>query len=237
MAPKKKYGSRSRTLPTGSRPMPSVVQDNEKVDTWPLPENSSEFPIQYVEASELKQFHVDYLIDKFKDFARPNLYKVEFYYDERFLMKNDFLSEDNRTCTEMMARTINIPAYDIGKQEIRRCGARMFLPTNQNYGDIQMTMMCDDNYTQRKFLHAWMKRIVYDTDYNHYHKVNTLMKSKVIIKQFDNKFNTVFAAELGGAWPFSIGEVQLSQDSDAQIVDFPVNFCYSSYKILSNSAD
>jgi hypothetical protein len=100
-----------------------------------------------------------------------------------------------------------------------------------------MTLMCDDEYTQRKFLHSWLKHIVYDTDSNFYHKVTTTQLCKLIIRQLDNNFNTIFAAEFTGVWPHAIGEIQLSQDSDGQIVEFPATFCYSTYQILSDGTD
>lgn len=232
---KKGSGRSSKSDP--GRPMPGVVE-GPSAPEWPGPgSNNNQFVSGYADTINERQFHVDYLLNTFSDFARPNMYKIEFEYNLGFSRDFDFLSEENKKRTEMTAKAVSIPAFDIGKQEIKRCGERLFIPTTQNFGDLQMTMMCDDNYTQRKFLHAWMKRIVYDTDYNIYQKVKMSQTSTIIIKQFDNKFNVVFAAVFRGAWPHSIGEIQLSFDSDSQIVEFPVNFCFSTYSILSNTQD
>lgn len=213
-----------------------ILNDRNTKEIWPSTgDDGSSFYYKYNETVDQKMFHVDYLRETFRDFARPNLYKIEFY-----LPKDDeynFISEYNQELTEMAAKTVNIPGYDIGRQEIKRMGQRIFIPTGQNYGELQMTLFCDDNYTQRKFLHSWLKRLIYDTDNNVYHKMKLASNASLIIRQFDNKFNTIFAAEFGFVWPSSVGEIQLSQDSDSQIVEFPASFSYSTYKILSMDKD
>ena len=52
------------------------------------------------------------------------------------------------------------------------------------------------------------------------------------ILQLDNKFNIIFGIEFGFCWPTSLGELQLSQESDAQISEFPVTFKFSTYKVM-----
>ena len=136
-----------------------------------------------------KIYHVDFLKSYFKDFARPNLYTVEFSLPTLDTSVNTIIK------VEMSAKTVNIPAFDIGKQEVKRMGQRFYLPTSQNYGDVQMTLFCDSEYTQRKFLHDWLKQLVYDTEMNTYKKMSIASKSIMVIRQFDNKFNTIFATE------------------------------------------
>jgi hypothetical protein len=112
-------------------------------------------------------------------------------------------------------------------------GQRLYLPASQNYGDLQFTMLSDDYYSQRKFLHSWMKHMVYDSDRNTYSPTSYLANSTIKVLELDNRFNVVFGVELTHVWPSSIGEIQLSQDSENQLVEFPVVFAYSQYKILS----
>ena len=174
-----------------------------------------------------KFYHVDFLKAYFKDFARPNLYTVDFN-----LPPLSGTSGDSITKVEMSAKNVNIPAFDIGRQEVKRMGQRFFLPTSQAYGDIQMTLFCDNEYTQRYFLHNWLKELVYDSDTNIYKKMIVASRASMVIRQFDNKFNTIFAAEFRFIWPTSISEIQLSQESDSSIVEFPVTLSYSTYNII-----
>ena len=202
---------------------------------WPKSPNSGFATMEADANASDKRYHVDFLKNAFNDFARPNLYKIEFVLPTA---ANSFgyMSSDYIFKTEMTAKTVNIPAFDIGKLDIKRCGQHVSLPTTQNYGDVQLSLMCDDNYTQRKFLHSWMKHIIYDTDSNVYGKIHDILSCKMRIKQLDNQFNVIFAAEFNRVWPSSIGEIQLSSDSDSQIVEFPATFSYSTYTILTPEA-
>jgi hypothetical protein len=170
-----------------------------------------------------KIFHVDYLKTYFKDFARSNLYTVE------LTIPDTTISSEEKTKVEMSAKTVNLPPFEIGKQEIRRMDQRFFLPTSQNYGDIQMTLFCDSKYSQRHFIHNWLYNCVYNTDHNIFNKMQTILGSSMRIIQFNNKFEPIFTAEFRGIWPTSIGEISLSYDADSQIVEFPVSMSYTSY--------
>lgn len=217
---------------------PNIVEEKLIKDVWPGPNSGIEdFIGRYSSTADQKKFHVDYLKESFRDFARPNLYKVEFHFGNTPRNDGSFLSLDSTEKTEFLVKQVNIPSFEISKQEIKRMGQRIVLPASQTYPDLQMTFMCDDDYTPRKFLHAWTKRLVYDTDYNYYKKVKTMSKADIVIKQLDNQFNCVFACLFSKCWCNNIGEIQLSHDSDSQVVEFPAVFCYSTYTILSNNMD
>lgn len=178
---------------------------------------------KYVDSSLI--FHVDYLKATFNDFARTNLYKVEFIFDKGTDVEN-FLK------LELMAKTVNMPDFNIGTKEIKRMGQRLYLPATQNYGDIQMVFVCDDNYVQKKMLHNWLFKLIYNTDENTFLTSSNYGKFTTRILQLDNKYNIIFGIELGFCWPTSLGELQLSQESDAQISEFPVTFKFSTYTVL-----
>ena len=188
-----------------------------------------------VETDVTRMFHVDYLTSMFRDFSRPNMYRMEInladggYYE--------FTNKSHVSKIEMLAKSANIPNYEISKLEIRRMGARIQLPSSQNYGELQVVFLSDDVQTQRKFLHAWMKHFVYDSDENTYARNHKLLGSDIYLYQLNNRFEPVFGIHLDLCWPTLIGEIQYSQDSENQIVEFPVTFAYSTYKIVSNVQD
>ena len=201
---------------------------------WP-----QEIPSDYFNtaANERNLFHVDFLTSHFRDFARANLYVVQLKIRKDILAGFSFLGDSNLVKVQMLAKTANLPNYEISKLEIKRMGEKLFLPASQNYGDLQFTMLSDDLHTQRKFFHSWMKHSVYDSDNNTYSPVANLKYATIEVYQLDNKFNAVFGAEFTHVWPTSIGEIQLSQDSENQLVEFPVVFAYSQYKILTPSEE
>jgi hypothetical protein len=181
--------------------------------------------IEKTKFTDSKFFHVDFLKATFRDFARTNLYKVEFIFA-------DMKTNDDILKLELMIKSVNMPDFQIGSKEIRRMGQKISLPAVQNYGEVQMIVLCDDAFTQRKLLHNWIKDFIYDTEENTFHSMNNLKKFKTRIFQLDNKHNIIFGVEFDFCWPSSLGELQLSMESDSQITEFPVNLKYSTYTVL-----
>jgi len=214
-------------------PAPKTTTEDEASYRWPFNVERE----QYQTYKTNRAFHVDYLTSHFRDFARSNSFKVEFLLNREIASKSQFLSNDNNVKTEFMAKTFNIPAYDMGKHELKRMGQRIVLPATMNTGECQATFYCDDNYTQRKYLLSWFRSHVYDNDRNIYKKVDYLKSSKIFVYQLDNQFNVVMGIRLNHAWPTSIGEIQFSHDSENQITEFPVTFAYSTYDIISPDSD
>lgn len=214
-------------------PAPKSTTEDQAKYAWPFGVDRKQFE----SLKTRKAFHVDYLTTHFRDFARSNLFKVEFNLSPEIQNKYDYISISNNEKTEFTAKTFNIPAYDMGKHEIKRMGQRIILPSTMNTGECQATFYCDDNYTQRKYLLSWFRTHVYDYDRNTYRKVASLHSSKITVYQLDNQFNIVMGFRLNHAWPTSIGEIQFSHDSENQITEFPATFAYSTYEILSPDAD
>jgi hypothetical protein len=182
-------------------------------------------------------FHVDYLKTHFRDFARSNLFKVEFNLPPALQDSYNFICKEATNRVEMTAKSINIPAWDVSKQEIKRMGQRLILPATMNTGECQGTFFSDDNYSQRKFLHSWFNHIIYDYDTNSYRRMTNLIPCTMRVYQLDNKFNVVFGIQLNHCFPTSIGEIQFSHDSENQVTEFPVTFAYSTYEILTPDKD
>lgn len=169
-------------------------------------------------------YHIDYLKNAFSDFARLNLYRVNFKF-------NDLYDKENQEKVEMSAKNIGLPSFNISKTEIKRMGQRLCIPSGQSFEDIQMTLFCDSEYTQRYFLHNWIKDNIYNIDNNSLNSRGSLI-CDITISQLNNNFDPIFTAVFERAWPTSLGEIQFSYDSDAQIVEFPCTFTYSTYNYI-----
>lgn len=207
-------------------------------NVWPEPRSNSEDFINLFDSSkENKQFHVDFFKEHIRDFSRPNMFRVQFDFDSFSRSDESFLSKEACMITESLVKSVSIPSFEISKLEIKRMGQRIFLPALRTHQDIQITFMCDDDYTPRKFLHSWLKRFVYDTDYNYFKKIKTMSACNMTVYQLDNNFKAFFAVRFEKVFPSVIGEIQLSHDSDSQVVEFPATFCYSTYTILSDTQD
>ena len=218
-------------------PIPTAKVTEEKPSKTIWPENINRESFKDESYTKANVFHVDFLTSLYNDFSRSNLFKIEFDLVNEYQNNFEFISKGNQIKTEMMAKSFNMPSYDMGRQEIKRMGHRLLLPSTMNTGECQATFLCDDQYTQRKFLHSWFHKHVYDYDRSVYRKVAALKHCNIVVHQLDNKFNVVFSTKLKHAWPTSIGEIQLSHDSENQISEFPVTFAYSTYEILSPNAD
>lgn len=203
------------------------------LDIKPIKSTGSEFTVNRTRfSSDLQHqniFHVNFLKDTFSDFARPNLYKIVFNISESSMGTKNFQISD-KVITEQSAKSITIPNFEITKKVIKRMGYTFNVPSVRNFPDVTCSFTCDSDYTSRKFFHKWMELTSYNTNSNTYS--NNMLESSIDIFQLDNKFDVVFGVKLHNAWPSSIGEVQLSFESDSQIVEYPVNFTYSTYDIF-----
>lgn len=218
-----------------SLPIPGVTKAIKDSNSWPGPTDNVEGTINEFSTEDRRvRFHVDYLLNQVTDFARSNMYVIKFRTNSD--ISGGFLIDHNEIIS-MTAKAVSIPAFNIGKLEIKRMGERLFIPTKQDLGEIQMTILCDDNMSQRKFLQSWMKHLVYDTDYNYYKKLDTVYSNTIEILQLDGNYNVVWGYEYNKVWPTSIGEIQYSHDSDTQITEFPATFCFSQCKVISNETD
>ena len=171
-------------------------------------------------------FHVDYLKHQFTDFARPNLYKIVFNFTRQLSYKSN-----EKVLTEQCAKSVTIPNFEITKKEIRRMGYKIPVAGVQSFPDINCTFICDENYIARNFLHNWMNNNIYDTSTNMYPQ--SYSDDSIDIFQLNSKFDITFGIHLNNAWPNSIGETQLTSESDGQVVEFPVTFTYSTYEIYT----
>jgi len=193
--------------------------------------------IFYVENTVSEQFHVDHLKQTFRDFARSNLYRIMFILPSNITANFNYISTENQAKTEVLAKAVNFPSFDITKMEIKRMGQRLYVPSSQNYGELQFTMLSDDAYTQRKFLHSWMNACVYSTETNLFRDQNLLKYCSIEVYQLDNDMKPIFGAEFTYCFPNSIGEIQMSYDSADQLTEFPVTFAYSQYNIITPNGD
>ena len=170
------------------------------------------------------QFHVDHLKQTFNDFARTNLYRIKF--------NLPVMGKDGMERTEVLAKAVNFPTFEISRMDIKRMGEKISLPASQNYSDLQFTLLCDDAYGQRNFLHDWLTTLVYASNQNVIRNPDFIIKSSITVYQLDNKLEPVFGAEFTHVFPTSIGEIQMSYESVDMITEFQVSFAYSQYVIL-----
>jgi hypothetical protein len=166
------------------------------------------------------QFHVDTLKDSFSDFARANLYSIEFQ-----------TNVGDGKLVSMLCKNVTIPAYNVGKFEMMRMGERLHIPSKRELGEVQVTILCDNNFSQRKFLTDWIDTNVYSVIPNNIKSLSEVYNSSITITQLNNVFNPIVEYKYIKAFPTSIGEIQFGFESDAQITEFPAIFCFSEVEI------
>jgi hypothetical protein len=201
-------------------------------ENWTLPLDKTLFSSMEDNNKAGREFHVDFLKSTFKDFARNNLYRVVFNLSTE--AQNYLFTEDvPKFKTELLSKAINFPNFELSKLEIRRMGQRLYLPASQSFGELQFTILCDDEYTQRKFLHSWLNSMTYSSEDNTYKKNMFLTENSMDVYQLDNKMKPIFGARFTHCFPSTIGEIQMGFDSTDTLVEFPVSFSYSQYHIIA----
>lgn len=165
-------------------------------------------------------FHVDDLKNSFSDFARANLYQIEF-----------FTNVGDSKLLSMLCKNVTVPAYNVGKFELMRMGERLYIPSKRELGEVQVTILCDNDFSQRKFLTDWIDKNVYSVIPNNIKSLSEVYNSYLTVTQLDNVFSPIVEYKYTKAYPTSIGEIQFGYESDAQITEFPAVFCFSEVEI------
>jgi hypothetical protein len=186
---------------------------------------------------EPSSFHVDVLMNAFRDLARPNQYKV-------WMKPPQNVSWDHSV--EILAKSAVIPSIEIEDIEWERAGAILHIPGNKmNYGDVTITFWVDDTYNARSMFNVWQNTIFNWSVEKEVDKNSTLTASpsgpypaiawsgEVEIWVYNAKRKAAYMVKLTNCWPKNISEISLAQDSTDQVAEFSVTFAYTHQKIYN----
>ena len=181
-------------------------------------------------------FHVNYLKDQFEDIARPNLFKV-------FIAPPDPLMADWSQANNnlmVLAKSTKIPSMTVKEYVYQRAGQKIHIPTGEvEHGEASITFYNDSNFTLRSMFNRWMRLGLHNWEYNMGSVPLLALSGQVTIYHYDYNLDPVYKVKLMNAWPKSISEIELSQDTENTAEEFTVEFNYSYqelYRVVEDAA-
>lgn len=196
--------------------------------------NSVNFPLDIRNISsgidKTSDFHVTALKNKFKDVARPNLFKIKIKPPTSLL--NDFTHANNGLVIALAKKT-SFPQIKIGEYVYERAGQKLHIPTNEvDYGELSITFINDSDFTIRSLFNRWQRLVLFNWFENVGTNVIESLSGEITVIQYDNQLNEVYAVTINNAWPQTVSSIELNQESNNSAEEFSVDFKFTMQEIF-----
>lgn len=166
---------------------------------------------------EITKHHVDALRSRFKDLAKPNLFKAEITGPTGIDLEN----------ASYMVKSVSIPQNSINKIALKRMGTTFNLPGDIEYPDITLTFWLDEQMDLKAKLLRWQKYYAFNWVSNLSGLFSESWNSKILIHQLNSNYEKVQTVVYTHCWPTSIGEIAYSHESVDTRLELTATFCYS----------
>ena len=135
----------------------------------------------------------------------------------------------------------DLPGVTFNTTEARRYGVgpTYSYPTSNVLTDVQFSFMCDSTGIIQDYFHQWMNRIFeynLDADLPYTSAYLRDYATTLTIELFNRKKNVYYTFELVDAYPFAVGNAQLSWEGST-LMRLPVSFKFKTYKFKMESAE
>lgn len=182
-----------------------------------------------------KRHVVDKLYDLVdSDILRPN----------RFLVKFNRPNNEDLTLTHHSIKSVTLPSVTISSIDIRRMGRGLKLPGGIIFSDTTITVYDDAKSIVRNYFNDWVQE--YAGEYDNYTfdiaaklfssniSNNELLGTDMEIIQLNRKFDEISKHTLRYCFPVSIGELELSHDTndDLSVFTVVISYAYFDYEKL-----
>lgn len=156
--------------------------------------------------------------------ARPNLW------DATIFVRNNGTLPPNFT---FRCEKADIPGRTVATIDDVGSGPALKIPYDVNYNDAEITIICGNDFTERKFFEKWIDSIVLPFDnvhaglikyYDNYAKGN-----KLYIRQISEAGRTLLEYTLHDIYPISISPMNLSWEESNTYQRFNVTLNYRYY--------
>ena len=182
------------------------------------------------------------LVSKKGGLAKANRFNVMFTPPEQSLLNIDLqgmissaisgnfnarnLINDPRDIA-LLCDSIVMPGKQISTLDYQTTKASRKIPYGTVHDDVALSFLLTNDYYMKTMFDKWINSIVdYDT-YEVAYKDD--VSTDVIIQQLDEQDVPIYGVKLEGAFPVTMSEVALSNESTSQIQKLNVSFAYDKY--------
>lgn len=167
-------------------------------------------------------------INKFKQYlgygVRQNLYKVELAFPNISGISSDLTEKFTFLC-----KSAQQPSATIGKIEVPYMGRVVPIPGDRTFDEYAVTVLNDAKYDLRNAFEVWHNAIDQFEEHAPKNEYDDLMV-EMKFHQLDRNKKVIKTYTFVGAWPLSVGSIDVGSDTNDSIEEFEVNFAYMLWK-------
>lgn len=138
----------------------------------------------------------------------------------------------NDTVTTGMARSTSLPEYQIGEVNIPFQGLNVKIASTPTFNDWMVQFTCDEAHELRRIFLQW-QALAYDVGTGTTGHSNQYKSDQLGVAQLNRQGKAIAKYGFVGAWPKTVGAINVGQDQNADYEKFDVTFSYD-YFILVN---
>jgi hypothetical protein len=149
--------------------------------------------------------------------ARPNLFRV--------IINFPAFVQGDTELTSFMCKGASLPPAQIGAVMIPFRGRQLHVPGDRTYEPWEVTIINDTNFNVRDALMRWSNAM------NSFEGNVTSVSpdayyTDLIVEQLDRDNNVLKSYKIVGAWPVTVGQIDLNFESSDAIEQFTATFRY-----------
>ena len=129
---------------------------------------------------------------------------------------------------DMLCDSVTIPGKQISTIEYQAQRESIKIPYGTIHDDVTLSFILTNDYYMKTVFDNWINNIVNNSTYTVAYKKD--ITTDVIIQQLDEKNTPIYGVKLEGAFPTTMNEIVLSNESENTIQKLNVSFSYDKYK-------
>jgi hypothetical protein len=127
----------------------------------------------------------------------------------------------------MLCDSVSIPGKQISTIDYQAQKQSIKIPYGTLHDDVSLTFLLTNDYYMKSVFDQWINNIVNTDTYGVSYKKD--ITTDVIIQQLDEQNTPIYGVKLEGAFPTTMNEIVLSNESTDTIQKLNVSFSYDRY--------
>jgi len=127
----------------------------------------------------------------------------------------------------VLCSSISIPGRQISTLDYQAEKQTIKIPYGELHDDVTCTFLLTNDYYMKTVFDSWVGSIVDMDQYAVAYKRD--ITTDVIIQQLDEQNTPIYGVRLEGAFPTTIADIELSNDSENVVQSLSVSFSYDKY--------
>lgn len=127
----------------------------------------------------------------------------------------------------MLCDSVSIPGKQISTIDYQAQKQSIKIPYGTLHDDVSLTFLLTNDYYMKSMFDQWINNIVNTDTYGVAYKRDIV--TDVIIQQLDEQNTPIYGVKLEGAFPTTMNEIVLSNESTDTIQKLNVSFSYDRY--------